>query len=321
MEFKMDYCPKCKMYSLIKYNEMQTCMSCGYKKMNIDYHSVVYPLMHNKALHNHSFDILYQINEDIQKIYQTNLDIEALSYLKERGFNNDDIERFGFGYTRGKDVEKLLLKYPKDLLVTAGLLNPKTGKDFFFYRIMIPIRDNRHRIIGFGGRVLDNSKPKYINTPETPIFHKSSVFYGIHELDLSSDSIILCEGYMDVISMHKYGFNNALAGMGTALTDNHALIIKQLEKKILCMYDSDDAGINATLKNMNLLGTYQIPCASINLNPYKDPDEFLKSESIDSMNERLKHPCTQNQIQIQQENVLDINNWIFAVFNELGKYK
>ena len=205
--------------------------------------------------------------------------------------------KFGLGYS-GKFSNNLYqyLKgknYSDELLRQSGLFNvdEKRGMyDKFWNRVIYPIMDVNNRVIGFGGRVMGDAKPKYLNSPETKIFDKSRNLYGLNMARSSrKKNLIICEGYMDVISMHQAGFNNAVASLGTALTSQQASLLKRYTDEVLIIYDSDEAGVKAALRAIPMLKTAGLSTKVINLRPYKDPDEFIKNMGKEAFQERLDH--------------------------------
>ena len=208
-----------------------------------------------------------------------------MAYLKGRELSDETINKFGLGYS-GKFSNNLYqyLKgknYSDELLRQSGLFNvdEKRGMyDKFWNRVIYPIMDVNNRVIGFGGRVMGDAKPKYLNSPETKIFDKSRNLYGLNMARSSrKKNLIICEGYMDVISMHQAGFNNAVASLGTALTSQQASLLKRYTDEVLIIYDSDEAGVKAALRAIPMLKTAGLSTKVINLRPYKDPDEFIKN--------------------------------------------
>ena len=160
--------------------------------------------------------------------------------------------------------------------------------DKFWNRVIFPIMDVNNRVIGFGGRVMGDGKPKYLNSPETKIFDKSRNLYGLNAARTTRKNyLILCEGYMDVISMHQAGFTNAVASLGTALTSGHASLLKRYTKEVLLLYDSDEAGIRAALRGIPILREAGVNSRVVNLKPCKDPDEFIKNMGAEAFEERL----------------------------------
>ncbi len=222
---------------------------------------------------------------------------EALDYLLKRGITMETIKKFGLGYAPPKFTSLYnYLKgkgYEDNLLIESGML--KQGKDGrnpydrFSDRIMYPIFDLSKKIIAFGGRVLDGSQPKYLNSPENVLFNKSRVLYGLHLAKTSGSSFfILVEGYMDVISMHQAGFNQTIASLGTAFTSGHAKLISRHVKEVVILYDSDTAGQKAALRAIPILRQEGIKVKVLTLKEGKDPDEFLKTHGYDAMNELIE---------------------------------
>ena len=219
----------------------------------------------------------------------------ALGYLKNRGLSDETIKRFGLGYAG--QYSDMLYKYLKvkgisdQLLKESGLMqvNEKQGMyDKFWNRVMFPIMDVNNKVIGFGGRVMGDGKPKYLNSPETVIFDKSRNLYGLNYARTAKKRYMLvCEGYMDVISMHQAGFTNAVASLGTALTSQHATLLKRYTDEVILTYDSDDAGVRAALRAIPILKEAGISTRVLHMEPYKDPDEFIKALGTEAFQERI----------------------------------
>ena len=241
---------------------------------------------------------ILQINKDAAKYFYTNLmskDGEAgLRYFLNRGINSKDITHFGLGYAKKTydDLYKYLKTkgYDDDILRKSGLIHidEKGAGDRFWNRVMFPIIDANSRVIGFGGRVLGDGLPKYVNSPETAVFDKSRNLYGLNFAKRSKqDFFLVCEGYMDVITLHKSGFENAVASLGTALTNLHVKLISRYTKKVVLTYDSDKAGINAAKRAIPLLKEEGINVRVLNMEPYKDPDEFIKNLGNEEFQKRI----------------------------------
>ncbi len=219
----------------------------------------------------------------------------AYRYLKNRGLSDETMQKFGLGYSDkySDDLYKYLKKkgYSDDLLRDSGLFNVDERRgmyDKFWNRVIFPIMDVNNRVIGFGGRVMGDGMPKYLNSPETKIFDKSRNLYGLNVARTSrKKQLIICEGYMDVISMHQAGFTNAVASLGTALTSGHASLIKRYTDEVLLLYDSDEAGVKAALRGIPILRSAGVSSKVVNLKPYKDPDEFIKAEGAEAFEQRL----------------------------------
>ena len=221
---------------------------------------------------------------------------QAYTYLINRGVSEDTIKKFGLGYSDkySDDLYKFLKSknYSDDLLRESGLFNvdERHGMyDKFWNRVIFPIMDVNNRVIGFGGRVMGDGKPKYLNSPETKIFDKSRNLYGLNIARTTRRNyLILCEGYMDVISMHQAGFTNAVASLGTALTSGHASLLKRYTQEVLLLYDSDDAGVRAALRAIPILREAGITSRVVSLKPHKDPDEFIKALGGEEFEKRLE---------------------------------
>ena len=220
---------------------------------------------------------------------------QAMEYLTGREVSEETMRKFGLGYSpkfSGGLYRYLKEKgYSDSLLKESGLFNidERRGmQDKFWNRVMFPIMDVNNRVIGFGGRVMGDAKPKYLNSPETKIFDKSRNLYGLNAARTSRKPyLIICEGYMDVISMHQAGFTNAVASLGTALTSGHASLMSRYTKEVLLTYDSDEAGQRAALRGIPILRAAGITPRVVNLSPYKDPDEFIKAQGREAFEKRL----------------------------------
>ena len=243
---------------------------------------------------------LLEINKLAAQYFYVQLKSEqgktAHAYLTGRQLSEETIKAFGLGYSSkySDDLFRYLRKrgYTEDLIRQAGLINTdeKNGVyDKFWNRVMFPIMDVNNRVIGFGGRVMGDAKPKYLNSPETEIFDKSRNLYGLNRARTSRKPYFLvCEGYMDVIALHQAGFTNAVASLGTALTTGHAALIKRYVQEVYLTYDSDEAGTRAALRAVPILKEAGITAKVIRMDPYKDPDEFIKNLGAEAFEERLE---------------------------------
>ena len=244
---------------------------------------------------------LLEINKEAAKYFYYQLRTErgsvGMEYLRKRELSDETMNHFGLGYANkySNDLIQYLKSkgYTEDLIRDAGLCNvdEKHGMyDKFWNRVMFPIQDINHRVIGFGGRVMGDGKPKYLNSPETEIFDKSRNLYGLNFARTSrKGNVILCEGYMDVIAMHQAGFTQAVASLGTAFTSGQASLLRRYANEILLSYDSDGAGVNAALRAIGILKEAGMTGRVINLEPYKDPDEFIKALGGEEFQKRLDH--------------------------------
>lgn len=223
----------------------------------------------------------------------------GMEYLTGRQLSESVMKSFGLGFAPKSPSDGLYRFLKKkgisdDLIRRSGLMNVDerrgTMYDKFWNRVIFPIMDVSDRIIGFGGRVMGDAKPKYLNSPETKIFDKSRSLYALNAARRTrEDYLILCEGYMDVISMHQAGFTNAVASLGTSLTPGHCALLARYTKNVVLSYDSDQAGINAAIRAIPMLRKAGITPRILKLEPYKDPDEFIKACGSEAMQDRLKN--------------------------------
>ena len=243
---------------------------------------------------------LLEVNKEAAKyfFYQLRSDKGegGYAYLKKRQLSDETIKKFGLGFANvtSNDLVKYLKSkgFEDKLIQEAGLasFDEKYGMhDKFWNRVMFPIQDINHRVIGFGGRVMGDAKPKYLNSPETMIFDKSRNLYGLNYARTSrKNNVILCEGYMDVIAMHQAGFTQAVASLGTAFTEGQASLLKRYTEEVILAYDSDGAGTTAALRAIGILKEAGLTGKVLNLEPYKDPDEFIKNMGTEAFEERMK---------------------------------
>lgn len=259
---------------------------------------------------------ILEINKEAAKYFYILLrkehGIAALDYFKKRELSDETMHRFGLGYSDkfSNDLYKYLRSkgYEDDILKDSGLISydeVRGGHDKFWNRAMFPIMDVHNKVIGFGGRVLGEGEPKYLNSPETKVFDKSRNLYALNIARTSKrQGIILCEGYMDVIALHQAGFDNAVASLGTAFTNGHANLLKRYTKEVYLTFDSDGAGIKAALRALPILKEAGLSGRVINLKPYKDPDEFIKANGAKDFQERIKEAenSFMFEIRMMQEN-------------------
>lgn len=221
----------------------------------------------------------------------------GMEYFKERQLLPETIRKFGLGYAQMySDDLFLYLKnkgYEDELLKDSGLVRysgKDKGRDYFWNRVMFPIMDINNKVIAFGGRVLGDGKPKYLNSPETLIFEKNKNLYGLNYARRSRRKyILLCEGYMDVIALFQAGFDNAVASLGTAFTSQHAVLLKRYTDRVYLTYDSDEAGVKAALRAIPMLRYAGLSVKVVDMSPYKDPDEFIKNAGAPAYEERIEN--------------------------------
>lgn len=242
---------------------------------------------------------LLEVNKLAAKFFYVQLKSEqgkpAYDYFKKRGLTDETIVKFGLGYSsRFSDTLYQYLKqqgYEDAFLKDTGLVTldeARGGRDKFWNRAMFPIMDVNNRVIAFGGRVMGEGEPKYLNSPETKVFDKSRNLYGLNYAKHSRKPyMLICEGYMDVISLHQAGFTNAVASLGTALTGLQANLISRYVKEVYLTYDSDGAGIKAALRAIPIMKEAGVSVKVINMKPYKDPDEFIKNLGAEEYQKRI----------------------------------
>ena len=215
-------------------------------------------------------------------------------YLKNRRLTDETITHFGLGFANKTpdDLYRYMRSkgYDDSILKETGLffIEERGARDKFWNRVMFPILDVNNRVIGFGGRVMGDGEPKYLNSPETKLFDKSRNLFGLNFARKSREKyLLICEGYMDVIAMHQAGFTNAVASLGTAFTAQHALLLKRYTDQAVLTYDSDGAGIRAALRAIPILKEAGISAKVLNMKPYKDPDEFIKNLGREEFQKRI----------------------------------
>ena len=243
--------------------------------------------------------ILLEINKAAGKYYYMLLRSEhgkqAYEYFKKRELSDATMQKFGLGYSDkySDDLYRYLRKlgYDDAILKESGLVSideVRGGHDKFWNRAMFPIMDVHNKVIGFGGRVMGDGEPKYLNSPETKVFDKSRNLYALNfARQTKKPQMLLCEGYKDVIALHQAGFDNAVASLGTAFTSGHASLLKRYTKEVYLTFDSDGAGIKAALRAIPILKEVGLTAKVINMKPYKDPDEFIKALGAEEYQKRI----------------------------------
>ena len=235
-------------------------------------------------------DLLYKINVEAARFFFSNLmnNQKSKEYFLNRGIRIETIKRFGLGYANDSwnNLIYHLRKrgFSEELMAEAGLISINKEKgtkyDRFRNRVMFPVFDYRGKVIGFGGRVLDDSKPKYLNSPETLVFQKGTNLYGLNfalKSNMQERYFIIVEGYMDLIALHQSGITNVVASLGTALTINQARLLKRYADKVVISYDADMAGQMATMRGLEILRNAGFDVRVLSIPKGKDPDEFIKS--------------------------------------------
>ncbi len=258
---------------------------------------------------------IYAMNLEAAKFFRAclmdkNIGAEALDYFcQKRKLNMTTIKRFGLGYSPndfGMLTSHLKRLGYTDEEMQIGFLagkSKKTGRSYDYYRnrVIFPLIDTSGNIVGFGGRNMDGSEPKYLNTSDTPAFKKSRFLFGLNfAKNHCQEYMILCEGYMDVIALHEAGFENAVATLGTAITSEHARIFAKYTKKVITCLDSDNAGQTATQKALRLLSEVGVEVRILKLSGAKDPDEYIKKFGAENFRKVLGESKTGFEYNIEK---------------------
>ena len=253
----------------------------------------------------------YEANREAARFFNAQLSLDhaqpAREYLHKRGLTRETVIRFGLGFAPASWdslVRHMRAKgYSENELILFDLAR-RTSKggciDAFRNRLMFPIIDLRGNVIAFGGRVLDDSKPKYLNTSDTVVYKKSQALYALNfAKNGNNDRLILCEGYMDVISLHQAGFTQAVAGLGTAFTPEQAKLLSRYCKELLICFDSDEAGVKATQRARRILSDTDIKLRVVRMVGGKDPDEIIKKYGPERMREILEGAVNETEFALQ----------------------
>lgn len=257
-------------------------------------------------------ELLYRINKESAMYYHERLlsqdGRQALEYLKSRGMDYKIIKTFGLGYAPDSwdsIMNHLLGKgFEKQLLIEVGLVVDKNQKNYdrFRNRIMFPIIDHGDRVAGFGGRVMDDTMPKYLNSSESAIFNKSSILFGLNlaKKRRPIDNLIIVEGYMDVITLYRFGYRNVVATLGTALSQEHAKIMRRYTKDIYTAYDGDVAGQKATARGLDILKDAGCNVKVIKFPKGMDPDDILNKYGIEYLDKLKNTAITLTDFKLDQ---------------------
>lgn len=248
------------------------------------------PLPDDNSFESEEFNLkkkILEMNKIAAKQYFMNLSSEegkkAYYYLRQRGITNETIKEFGLGYSKNEwnGIYNILKSkgYKNNEILKSGLCIEKNGRifDFFRDRVMFPVMDIRGNVVAFGGRIMSDQKPKYLNTGETPVFKKKQLLFNFNKAkNTELDYFILMEGYMDVISVYQAGFKNAVASLGTAFCEDHSRLLKRFKDKVIISYDNDEAGREASKKAVKILKKDGINVKILRIKGAKDPDELIK---------------------------------------------
>ncbi len=256
---------------------------------------------------------LFEIYKEAAKFYYFQLRGDygkfPMEYLKNRKLADKTINDFGLGYSvKSANALYTYLKskgYSDELMIKAELVTFREGRgifDMFWNRVIFPIMDQNNKVIAFGGRVMGEGEPKYLNSRETDIFNKRRNLYGLNFAKHSRKNfMLLCEGYMDVIALHQAGFTNSVASLGTALTEEQARLIGRYVKEVIITYDSDGAGVKAAIRAIPILKSAGIKTRILKLAPYKDPDELIKNAGSEEFENRIKN--AENSFDFELSNI------------------
>ena len=269
------------------------------RKYNITMSKVVRKNDENKSEYNKYYEILSKV----EKYYVDNLinNKEATTYIENRGFTEEDVKKYNIGFSSNQwdDLYNFLTKegYEEKELIELGLIKKNENGnifDVFRNRIMFPIVNSYSKTIGFGGRIIENNEntPKYLNSPDSLVFNKGKELFGLTNRgqDIKKKGFaILMEGYLDVLTSHKYGFNSAVASLGTSLTEDQVILLKKYTNNVVIAYDNDEAGKNAILKAMYIFKKhdFNVKCLVVN-DTIKDPDEYLRKRGKKEFTKILK---------------------------------
>lgn len=249
----------------------------------------------------------------------------GIRYFHNRGISDREIDTYGLGYAPDsfcKLYDFLKDRYEYVDLLRSGLfkLSSKGNMyDLFRNRVMFPIMDENDDVIAFGGRVMDDSKPKYINSPESTLFSKRTRLYGYpYKSEKRNEAIIICEGYMDYIAIHSAGFQDCAAVLGTALTEEHVRLIAAHYKKVYLSMDSDDPGVHAAKRSIELLKASGLAVQILDFTPHKDPDEFLRKNpyGVDGFKRRIEQALP--EYQFLARNALDIGELVDILVKQVS---
>jgi len=279
---------------------------------------------------------VYDLNLAAAEFYHQNLykptSKEAQEYIKKRKLDNNTLKSFMIGYAGGNNELYAYLKekgFHESVMMASSLIGKtESGRyyDKFRNRLMIPIQDVRNRVIAFGGRVLDDSKPKYINSPENIVYSKGRNLFGLNVAKRNTTGtlkrILIVEGYMDAISLYQRGITNVVASLGTALTDNQGRLLRRNAEQVILGYDADGAGQNAIVRGMGILQSMGVDIRILQISGAKDPDEFIVKYGPDRLRKCMDDAISVVEYKIknlkQSLNIENVNDRIIFL-NEMAK--
>ena len=263
---------------------------------------------------------VYKINQATAEFYHKTLyqptSKQAQQYIKNRKLDNNTLKSFLIGYAPNNNQLYKFLKeqgFSEEAMIASSLIGHSQNGNYydkFYNRLMFPIQDVRNRVIAFGGRVLDDSKPKYINSPENIVYSKGRNLFGLNVARKKTngmlDRILIVEGYMDAISLYQRGITNVVASLGTALTDNQGRLLRKNAKQVILGYDSDGAGQNAIMRGMDILKNMGVDIRVLQISGAKDPDEYVIKYGADRFKQRMNEAISVVEYKVKNL-IKDIN--------------
>lgn len=325
-------CPFCHNPSAVSEGNQFFCFSCGMGGDRISYLRAFKGISYKEAAEKLGTVLLDEVDrgDKKEKVLQALAEAEEFffssaalckaSYFKKRKLNEETVKTFRLGYSEGGNrLYKFLLKkgIEEEVMEEADLIcrDEETGDvyDKFWKRIIFPIRDANGRTIGFGGRVLKDEKPKYLNSSESIVFDKS---HNLYAMDIAKDSnedyLLLAEGYVDVISLHQNGFTNAVASLGTSFTFGQAELISKYKKSVYIVYDNDMPGQNAAEKAASVLLKKGLDVKVVSVAPYKDVDELLVAEGAEEFKKHIESAVSGKAFLTRDKTAEEIAAFLFA---------
>ena len=324
-------CPFCKKPSAISCNDQFFCFSCGMGGDRVAYLRALKKISYKEASkrvkgvlmdeenrNEEKEKVLYALAE-AENFFFSSPALHKFSFFEKRKLSAETVKAFHLGYSDGgKHLYNHLIKkgIEKETMEAAGLIctDPETGEVYekFWKRIIFPINDENGNVIGFGGRVTGDESPKYLNSPESLVFDKSHNLYALDKAKSSSeDFFLLTEGYIDVISLHQNGFNNAVASLGTSFTYGQAELIAKYKRTVLLIPDNDTPGQNAAKKTVSILLKKGLNVKVVSVAPYKDVDEFLVKEGSESLRKKFDTAESGQSFLIKEKSAKELAAFIF----------
>lgn len=330
---KKSKCPFCGYPSLITTENQYFCFSCGMGGDRVSYLHSLKSLSYRKSAELRQVKLLPEAEREeeerevlealslAEEFFFSYQSSSKSSYFKKRKLKEETVKNFRLGFSPGnKTLFNFLLKkgIKEETMMKAGLISKtENGEvyDKFWKRVMFPIRNEDGTVIGFGGRVLGDGKPKYLNSPDSVVFDKSHNLYAFDIAKHSKeDFFLLAEGYVDVISLHQIGFSNAVASLGTSFTMGQAELLSKHKKNVYIVYDSDGPGQKATAKAISLLLKEKMDVKVVSVSPYKDVDELICAEGHDAFAKRLERAEDGKKFLVKGKSVEETMKFLMTEF-------